>query len=73
MNFKLYILLFFAFVFNSQAQEKKKDYGRIFGGFETNAQRYLEFVNDEESPEYFRSNNYLQLNYEISKYDLITS
>jgi hypothetical protein len=41
--------------------QENKDMGRFFGGFETNAQRYLEFENDEDSPEYFRSNNYLQL------------
>ena len=48
--------------------QEKKDTGRFFGGFETNAQRYLEFENDEDSPEYFRSNNYLQLNYELKKW-----
>ena len=68
MNLKFYILLLSFITLSIQAQEKKKDYGRLFGGFETNAQRYLEFVNDEQSPEYFRSNNYLQVNYEISKW-----
>jgi hypothetical protein len=48
--------------------QENKDMGRFFGGFETNAQRYLEFENDEDSPEYFRSNNYLQLNYELKKW-----
>ena len=48
--------------------QEKKDTRRFFGGFETNAQRYLEFENDEDSPEYFRSNNYLQLNYELKKW-----
>ena len=47
--------------FFSVTGQEKKDTGRFFGGFETNAQRYLEFENDEDSPEYFRSNNYLQL------------
>jgi hypothetical protein len=67
MNIKKYFLLLCATFSVAYAQEKK-DYGRIFGGFETNAQHYLEFVNDEEDPEYNRSNNYLQLNYEISKW-----
>jgi hypothetical protein len=62
-----YILVFGLSTLTLKAQEKK-DLGRFFGGFETNAQRYLEFENDEDSPEYFRSNNYLQLNYEIKKW-----
>lgn len=67
MNLKKYILFFFMSTLFVQAQEKK-DYGRVFGGLESNIQRYLEFENDEDSPEYFRSNNYLQLNYEIAKW-----
>jgi hypothetical protein len=62
-----YILVFGLSILAVNAQEKK-DKGRFFGGFETNAQRYLEFENNEEHPEYFRSNNYLQLNYEIKKW-----
>ena len=62
-----YILVFGLSTLTLHAQEKK-DMGRFFGGFETNAQRYLEFENDENSPEYFRSNNYLQLNYEVKKW-----
>ena len=62
----------FIFILNlsffSVMGQEKKDTGRFFGGFETNAQRYLEFENDEDSPEYFRSNNYLQLNYELKKW-----
>lgn len=68
MNYKIYFLFLSFITLNAYSQEKKKDYGRVFGGFETNAQRYLEFVNDEESPEYFRSNNYLLVNYEISNW-----
>lgn len=48
----------------------KKDYGRIYGGFESNAQWYL---NDKgrgiahpEDP--VRSNNYLLVNYQIGKF-----
>lgn len=67
MNFTRYFLLLCLSFSIANAQEKKA-YGRLFGGFETNAQHYLEFVNDEKNPEYNRSNNYLQLNYEISKW-----
>lgn len=67
MKFNFSFLLLLVGCISINAQEKK-DYGRVFGGFETNAQRYLEFVNDEQDPEYFRSNSYLQLNYEISKF-----
>lgn len=54
----------------SYSQEEKKDYGRIYGGFETNTQRYLEYENQEQDnpPTFFRSNNYLLLNYEIQKW-----
>lgn len=67
MKLLSYILAFcFSFFFvNGQ---DKKNYGRLFGGFETNSQRYLEFENNDNAPEYFRSNNYLQLNYEIKKW-----
>lgn len=51
-------------------QEEKKDYGKIYGGFESNSAWYL---NDKgrnlrhpEDP--FRSNNYLQLNYEYKNW-----
>ena len=67
MNIKNYILLF-CLTFLSIAAQEKKNYGRLFGGFESNAQRYLKFENTEVNPEYLRSNNYLQLNYEISKW-----
>ena len=68
MNKTYYFILLLILSFKGVSQEKKKDYGRVFGGFETNAQRYLEFVNDEQNPEYFRSNNYLLVNYEIAKW-----
>ena len=32
------------------------------------AKQIIKFENDENSPEYFRSNNYLQLNYEVKKW-----
>lgn len=62
-------LHFFAFS-QSDSTEVKKDYGRIYGGFESNAQWYL---NDKgrgiiqpEDP--IRSNNYLLLNYQIKSW-----
>lgn len=67
MNIKIKVL-FITLSFLSVTAQERKENGRFFGGFETNAQRYLEFENDENSPEYFRSNNYLQLNYEIKKW-----
>lgn len=67
MNLKI-IVLFLSLSFVSGLAQVDKNKGRFFGGFETNTQRYLEFENDENSPEYFRSNNYLQLNYEIKKW-----
>ncbi|MCO6147953.1 DUF6029 family protein [Flavobacterium sp. NRK1] len=46
---------------------EKKDYGRIYGGFESNAQWYLNDkgrgLNHPEDP--VRSNNYLLLNYQL--------
>lgn len=75
MSFQKIILFGFlsSFMFSS-AQENdtiaKKDYGRIYGGFESNAQWYL---NDKgmgtvhpEDP--IRSNNYLFVNYQIDNW-----
>lgn len=67
MKLLSYILAFCFSFFFVNGQDKKY-YGRFFGGFETNSQRYLEFENNDNAPEYFRSNNYLQLNYEIKKW-----
>ncbi|MFY8069585.1 MAG: DUF6029 family protein [Flavobacterium sp.] len=67
MNIKIKVL-FITLSFLSVTAQERKENGRFFGGYETNTQRYLEFENDENSPEYFRSNNYLQLNYEIKKW-----
>jgi hypothetical protein len=68
---KKYIILFLVFSsFNVFSQEKNK--GLLYGSFESNSQWYL---NDEingrdlkhpEDP--FRSNNYLQLNYNYSRW-----
>ncbi|RZK12508.1 MAG: hypothetical protein EOO46_02965 [Flavobacterium sp.] len=61
-------LFTFGFVYSQETEQKveeKKDYGKIFGGFESNSQWYL---NDKEMgtihPEDpLRSNNYLFVNY----------
>ena len=68
MKFHLLKILFFLLIHKIYSQEK--DFGRVYGGFESNIQRYLSYEGDTEEldPEYFRSNNYLQLNYEIKKF-----
>ena len=70
-------IVLFSFLLNfiiSNAQENdtivKKNYGRVYGGFESNAQWYL---NDKEigtlQPEDpLRSNSYLFVNYQIDKW-----
>ena len=71
---KIILFSFFFSFFFSNAQENdslpKKDYGRVYGGFESNAQWYL---NDKEMgtihPEDpIRSNSYLFVNYQIDKW-----
>lgn len=54
----------------TSTDEDEKDYGRVYGGFETNAQLYLDdsglnFVQPDEA---FRSNNYLFLNYNLKNW-----
>lgn len=61
----------FSYVWSqADSTEVKKDYGRVYGGFESNSQWYL---NDKgrgiihpEDP--LRSNNYLFLNYQIERW-----
>jgi hypothetical protein len=75
MYFKRIMLLSFVCSFTfSNAQENdtlpKKDYGRVYGGFETNGQWYL---NDKERGraqpnDPLRSNSYLFVNYQIGKW-----
>ncbi len=75
MHFKKIFSTILLFVFSiSFAQEQdsitKKDYGRVYGGFESNVQWYL---NDKEigtlQPENpLRSNNYLLVNYQIGNF-----
>ncbi|RWX03487.1 DUF6029 family protein [Flavobacterium cerinum] len=69
---KKLLLLLLPFTIGSlHAQEndtvQKKDYGKIFGGFESNAQWYLNDkgrgIKHPEDP--IRSNNYLLVNYQI--------
>lgn len=49
----------------NEEESEKKDYGNLYGGFETNSQLYLEDsgLNFTQPDEPFRSNNYLYLNY----------
>lgn len=69
MNYKfiLGIVLLGSF-FNVYSQENKK--GRFFGGFESNSQYYLDDneFGDFEYEDRFRSNNYLNLNYNYDKW-----
>lgn len=61
----------FSVALNVSAQEEpKKDYGKLFGGFETNAQWYLndEPRNIDHPDDPVRSNSYLQLNYNYKKF-----
>jgi len=57
---------------NDTIQENKKDYGRVYGGFESNSQWYLNDkgtgVNQDDEPingKPIRSNNYLLVNYQL--------
>lgn len=62
------LLLLVAFGLKSIAQEEKK--GRFFGGFESNSQYYLDDneLGDFTYEDRFRSNNYLNLNYNYGKW-----
>lgn len=75
MCFKKIILFGFLFGFiTSNAQENdtipKKDYGRVYGGFETNAQWYLndKDIGTKQPEDPLRSNSYLFVNYQIGKF-----
>jgi|694.fasta_scaffold03495_12 hypothetical protein len=47
---------------------KKKNYGRIFGGLESNIQRYTELPETAPDRSKFRSNNFLLVNYQYDKF-----
>ena len=68
MNKKLLLLLVISFGFKAIAQEEKK--GRFFGGFESSSQYYLDDkeLGDFTYEDRFRSNNYLNLNYNYGKW-----
>lgn len=75
MYLKKIVLCSFLFSFIcSNAQENdtiaKKDYGRVYGGFETNAQWYLndKDIGTEQPTDPLRSNSYLFVNYQIDKW-----
>lgn len=61
----LLVLINFTAVFAQEAEEEKKDYGRVYGGIESNMQYYLEDdgIGVVQPDEPFRSNNYLYVNY----------
>ena len=68
----VYVLLFLFSILFSQEKDSitKKDYGRVYGGFESNAQWYM---NDKEigtiQPEDpVRSNSYLFANYQYKNW-----
>ncbi len=68
-----YLLLccgFIQIVAQNNEKEEKKDFGRIYGGIESNAQYYLddEGLNFTQPDEPFRSNNYLFLNYNFKNF-----
>lgn len=51
-------------------EEQKKDYGRVFGSFESNSQWYLndKGMNLQHPEDPIRSNNYLLVNYQYKKW-----
>ena len=68
-----YILLLFLCIFfsvNAQDSEEGKNYGRFYGGFESNSQYYLDDsgLNFTKPDDPFRSNNYFFLNYNYEKW-----
>lgn len=75
MCFKNIVLfgVLFSFLF-SNAQDSdtltKKDYGRVYGGFESNAQWYLndKAIGTEQPQDPLRSNSYLFVNYQVDKW-----
>ncbi|MBS3739616.1 MAG: hypothetical protein KGY51_11595 [Psychroflexus sp.] len=66
---KYYLFLALCITVNIHAQnteeDEKKDYGRVYGGFESNSQYYLDDdgLNFTQPDQAFRSNNYLYVNY----------
>ena len=69
---KYILLLVLCISFYAQAQDsiEKKNYGRLYGGFETNSQYYLDDsgLNFSKPEDPFRSNNYFLLNYNYEKW-----
>ena len=70
-------IILFSFLFSSilsSAQENdtipKKNFGRVYGGFETNAQWYLndKDIGTVQPEDPLRSNSYLFVNYQIGKF-----
>lgn len=73
MRFILIILSLFSLVIYAQddsnePKAEKKNYGRIFGGFESNGQYYTELPESAPDQSKFRSNNFLLINYQYEKF-----
>jgi hypothetical protein len=69
MNYKHILgILFIFFIGNTYSQEKIK--GRFYGGLESNSQYYLDDneLGNFEFEDRFRSNNYLNLNYNFGRW-----
>ena len=66
----IFFLLFVSFGWAQEEETEPKDYGKIFGGFESNSQWYLNDkerkIDQPEDP--LRSNNYLFINYQYKKW-----
>jgi hypothetical protein len=70
-NYLLFLLFCVTFQLNAQNnEEEKKEFGRIYGGIESNSQYYLadNGLNFTQPDEPFRSNNYLFLNYNFENW-----
>jgi hypothetical protein len=70
-NYWFLIILCLYIPINAQEDEQEeKDYGRIYGGVESNSQYYLddEGLNFTKPEEPFRSNNYLFFNYNYKNF-----
>lgn len=66
----IFFSLFVSVIFAQEEVGETKDFGRIFGGFESNSQWYLNDkgrqIDQPEDP--IRSNNYLFINYQYKKW-----
>ncbi|WP_127845379.1 DUF6029 family protein [Psychroflexus aestuariivivens] len=70
MKYFLFLILLFSSVIFAQEEEEKTDWGRVFGGLESNMQYYMEDegLGVEQPNQPFRSNNYLYVNYSLEEF-----